>query len=341
MALKGHGDPRWIVEERTDGKNVNNWHWTETDYTSWAKNKLTEQLNNLSIETNEITVKTNGLTCTGDVSVNTRKQKTILFYELDVTIKWEGTLNSSGLNAKGTIHLPYISEENDDDDFEVKLTIEGDTRDHDKLKDLLRKEVIPILKQKVPTMLKELREVAIGSTKMPPKQQPSNSIEKLDSSPAEVAAKTSSPTPTPTPSVTSKPSGPRLVSVNVSEKFMCRPMDLYQCFVELNRVKAYAGGDATMEGSKGGKFSLFGGAVKGEFVELEPAKKIVQKWRFNSWPENLYSTVTMEFEEKNGKTNFKLTQTGIPEDDKERTEGGWRDNFLRRIKGVFGYGSLS
>lgn len=27
MAKWGHGDPRWIVEERPDATNVNNWHW--------------------------------------------------------------------------------------------------------------------------------------------------------------------------------------------------------------------------------------------------------------------------------------------------------------------------
>ena len=27
MAKWGEGDPRWIVEERDDGTNVNNWHW--------------------------------------------------------------------------------------------------------------------------------------------------------------------------------------------------------------------------------------------------------------------------------------------------------------------------
>ena len=27
MAKWGEGDPRWIVEDRTDGTNVNNWHW--------------------------------------------------------------------------------------------------------------------------------------------------------------------------------------------------------------------------------------------------------------------------------------------------------------------------
>ena len=27
MAKWGQGDPRWIVEERADATNVNNWHW--------------------------------------------------------------------------------------------------------------------------------------------------------------------------------------------------------------------------------------------------------------------------------------------------------------------------
>lgn len=27
MARIGEGDPRWIVNEREDGRNVNSWHW--------------------------------------------------------------------------------------------------------------------------------------------------------------------------------------------------------------------------------------------------------------------------------------------------------------------------
>ena len=40
----------------------------------------------------------------------------------------------------------------------MKFTVEGDTRDHDNLKDKIRTTMIPILKEKVPQMLKELRE---------------------------------------------------------------------------------------------------------------------------------------------------------------------------------------
>ena len=40
MAKWGEGDPRWIVEERPDATNVNNWHWTEKNADQWSKAKL-------------------------------------------------------------------------------------------------------------------------------------------------------------------------------------------------------------------------------------------------------------------------------------------------------------
>ena len=44
MAKWGEGDPRWIVEERPDATNVNNWHWTEKNADSWSKAKLKVKL---------------------------------------------------------------------------------------------------------------------------------------------------------------------------------------------------------------------------------------------------------------------------------------------------------
>ncbi len=50
MAKWGEGDPRWIVEERADAVNVNNWHWTEKNASQWSKDRMTELLTNLTIE---------------------------------------------------------------------------------------------------------------------------------------------------------------------------------------------------------------------------------------------------------------------------------------------------
>lgn len=71
-----------------------------------------------------------------------------------------------------------------------------------------------------------------------------------------------------------------------------------------------------------------------------PAKKIVQKWRFKEWPQNYFSTVTLQFEVKDNKTVLNVTQEGVPDSDRERTEGGWNSNYFTRIKGIFGYGAM-
>ena len=44
MAKWGEGDPRWIVEERADSHNVNNWHWKEVDANKWSEERLRDLL---------------------------------------------------------------------------------------------------------------------------------------------------------------------------------------------------------------------------------------------------------------------------------------------------------
>ena len=50
MAKIGEGDERWIVKERSDGANCNNWHWTTKDVTARAKAALTERLSAMKFE---------------------------------------------------------------------------------------------------------------------------------------------------------------------------------------------------------------------------------------------------------------------------------------------------
>lgn len=49
MAKWGEGDPRWIVEERPDATNVNNWHWTEKNATPWSKERFHRLFKNFTI----------------------------------------------------------------------------------------------------------------------------------------------------------------------------------------------------------------------------------------------------------------------------------------------------
>lgn len=338
MAKVGEGDPRWIVQNRVDGKNVNHWHWTEQDWSSWIKDRMVNTLNDMIIETDQLEGKTSSVQVTGDVTVNTRKQKTIIFYELEVNMKWEATLLSTQRKGKGTLQIPYISEENDLDDFEIRITVENEDRELESLKNLFRAEITPILKKKVPILLVELRKETEEATKLKLKVEPTAKIlDKIDEpivSPKQTPEKPKEEKK-PTKSTTS-------TGFDLQEKFLgCSTMDLFFCFVDVNRVRAYAGSDAKISSEKGGTFSLFGGSVTGENLEVEPGKKLIQKWRFNSWPKDVYSTVSMEFIQKDSKVVLKLKQTGIPSDELEHTKEGWSVNYFHRIKGVFGYGGLS
>jgi len=342
MALKGEGDPRWIVDARADGKNVNNWHWTESDFSKWSEAKLQELIKNQSLNNDKIDVSFTSLSMEGEVSVNTRKQKTFLFYEMDVTIKWAGKLKATGTEGNGTIKIPNISEENDEDDFTVNFSVDDENKEKSILKDEVRRLTVPFLKKKIPEAITALREHTKQYTKLNLKEQPSAKVlDKVDVTP------TTSPTTSPaevkateTKKASTSVSIDKNVTIVVKDKFFCTPRDLYESLLFPGRVKAYAGTDAEVSMEKGGKFKLFGGSVVGENLELIPDKKIVQKWRFSSWPEGHYSTVTIDLEDNKGKTGVTLQQTNVPEKDKERTEGGWKDNFFRRIKGIFGYGGL-
>ncbi|XP_034364376.1 activator of 90 kDa heat shock protein ATPase homolog 2 isoform X3 [Arvicanthis niloticus] len=137
MAKWGQGDPRWIVEEREDGTNVNNWHWTERDATVWSKGKLRELLVGIAMENEAGRCVISELKqVEGEASCNSRKGKLIFFYEWNIKLAWKGTVKESGAKHKGLIEIPSLSEENEVHDTEVNVSKKKG--DGEILKDLMR-----------------------------------------------------------------------------------------------------------------------------------------------------------------------------------------------------------
>ena len=58
------------------------------------------------------------------------------------------------------------------------------------------------------------------------------------------------------------------------------------------RWKGFTQSKAIISKDVGGQFSIFDGAVTGVNMKLEEDKLIVQKWRFQNWPDEHYSTVS-------------------------------------------------
>lgn len=103
MAKWGQGDPRWIVEERADAKNVNNWHWAEKNATSWSSDLIKKLLASLKVENDDCKLVFDFLNvssvvcsvvdvtkCDGEAHVNNRKGKLIFLYEWHIEADWTG-----------------------------------------------------------------------------------------------------------------------------------------------------------------------------------------------------------------------------------------------------------
>eukprot|EP00049_Salpingoeca_infusionum_P010373 m.176580 g.176580 ORF g.176580 m.176580 type:complete len:348 (+) comp14628_c4_seq1:334-1377(+) len=341
MAKWGEGDPRWIVEERADTANVNNWHWTEKNALPWSKQFLMQHLDGLKVEGPAGAVTFHDVTVEGDASANNRKGKLIFFYELVVKFKWKGKA-TDGTVVKGSATVPNLSEENDIDEVELDTTLTGDATPAKRaVKELVRKqghkEVLKVLQQWHTDLRTEFTKGMILPTKdakkAPEAPAPAQTTGVKIHSHKKVEASAAS-----TSSVESADK-PAYTKFTLRDEFRCAPQDLFRALVDADMIKAYTQADASVDSKVGGAFSLFGGNVTGTITDLIPFERVTQMWRFSSWPENHYSTVTMKLTEGNGSTFLHLEHSNVPVSDLERTKGGWQQHQFQRMKGMFGWGA--
>lgn len=339
MALWGKGDPRWIVEERPDSTNVNNWHWTERDATNWSKQKLKELFLKLKEETEEGSWEVDEVkTLDGEATINNRKGKLIFFYEWNVKLNYKGTLTGSESEHKGTIQIPNLSDENSADDLDIEVCAKGDSKNADKLKQLVRKNGIKMCRDKCQKYLDGLKEEYTTGMVLPTKEK-INNTNNINSSKA-VSKQFKVQEDMKNLNVNDKKTkNIQEVSLNITEEFKTSLEELYVTLTQPERLSAFTRSNCISNPTKGGEFCIMDGNVTGTYIELVPNEKIVQKWRFKQWSEGLFSTVTIELQQKDNSTIVKLHQTGVPDYDKQRTEEGWRQRFFGPIKQVFGFGA--
>ncbi|KAI7998557.1 hypothetical protein LOK49_LG10G03024 [Camellia lanceoleosa] len=346
MAKFGEGDKRWIVEDRPDGANVHNWHWAETDCLEWSRTLLTKLLSNQTLLDGEsnLFIKTKNLDkLDGEAYVNVRKGKIIPGYELNLSLSWEGQAKDSDgqtlLCADGIVEIPYISDENADEDPEIRVSVKDEGPIGKRLKEAFMAKGKPFVLEQVRVYVSAMANGGPAKDELDVKK------------PAKKAAEAAALAPPPPVAVVKKEEGKKkkkegFKTISMTEKFSCRAKDLYEIMMDENRWKGFTHSNARISKEVGGEFSIFDGSVTGTNVELQEGKLIVQKWRFGSWPDGIQSMVRLTFDESEpGVTTVKLTHTDVPEEDRygnatvvENTERGWRDLIFHKIRAVFGFG---
>ncbi|KAG1334226.1 activator of 90 kDa heat shock protein ATPase [Cocos nucifera] len=356
MAKIGEGDKRWIVEDRPDGTNVHNWHWAERDCIEWSRSLLSSLLSNLTILDGEggLAIRTKTLDrLDGEAYVNVRKGKVIPGYELSLSLSWEGEARDSAgcpplLKVSGSLEVPYLADENADEDPEVKITV----RDDDgpvgaRIKDAFIAKGKPLVLEKIRAYVQAMAKGGPAKDELEVKKAPSAAGKAASPAPgAEGKAAPAAPAAGNAAAVKKEKVREGFKTITLTEKFNCRARDLYEILMDGNRWKGFTQSNARISKEVGGQFSVFDGSITGVNEELQDGKLIVQKWRFASWAEGIYSTVRLIFDEPEpGVTIVKLRQTDVPEEDKygnatvvENTERGWRELIFRKIRAIFGFG---
>ncbi len=120
------------------------------------------------------------------------------------------------------------------------------------------------------------------------------------------------------------------------------PEQVYAVLTDGERFSAATGMPAQLSDKEGERFAVFGGRIEGRQVELVPAERVVQAWRFgeehpDTWEPGVYSTVRFSLTPE-GETATRLTidHDGIPPEWEEHIEGGYPTFYEQPLVNYFG-----
>ena len=345
MAEFDKGDPRWLVKDMgQSGTNVNNWHWREYDALPWAQNELKEAFLDISLLDGNEAIKMIVSSCevSGEAAINNRKNKLIPAYELSVKLDWA----SEG--RTGTIKVPYIADENHLEEPELSFACSGsDDEQSSKLKAAFYSSGGKA--QVISKIMDFLNEIRAGGPLKPGAKGLAAALKEAEEQEAaskdvKTKVKLSDVRDEKKADKASGAKGGR--SLSVTEKYYCRPADLFTCFTIEGKMRAWTQSNASVDPKVGGKFTWFNGSVEGAFEGIEQDSKLDFTWRFTNWPDNVTSRVSISLSEpETGTTILKLSQEGIPDEDRfgqggvyEHVERGWSMQVFTRIRQIFGYG---
>ncbi|XP_068198556.1 activator of 90 kDa heat shock protein ATPase homolog 1-like isoform X2 [Antennarius striatus] len=338
MAKWGEGDPRWIVEERADATNVNNWHWTERDVSGWSSERLRQLLLGVRVDGPPgVCHVTDVAKLEGDASINNRKGKLIFFYEWQLRANWLGT-SCGGVKFRGSVEVANLSDENDMDELDISVSLGKDQPDTPLL-ELMKtrgvQEVRRALGDYVTQLKSEFSQGMIlptaSESKAPPPEEKRNPVQ--TSRTQICSAPECSPCPTPCVA------GVRISTCgfNLKETFRTTPEELYRTFTNQEFVQVFSRSAAAVDARRGGRFQMMDGNVSGEFTQLVPYQHMEMRWRFRTWPGAHYANVSLQLVDGGDETELLMECRGVPLGEEDTTREGWTRFYFQAIKQTFGY----
>jgi uncharacterized protein YndB with AHSA1/START domain len=125
-------------------------------------------------------------------------------------------------------------------------------------------------------------------------------------------------------------------SLSLSELIPATEEEIYSAWLNSNEHSAFTGDQAEIDPVVGGRHSTFGGYAQGAIIDLIPARRIVQTWRTNDFPEGSPdSRLELTLEATVGGTMVTLLHTEIPDGQSDNYREGWVKYYFEALKKYF------
>eukprot|EP00177_Eucheuma_denticulatum_P007355 GFKZ01013379.1.p1 GENE.GFKZ01013379.1~~GFKZ01013379.1.p1 ORF type:complete len:338 (-),score=54.69 GFKZ01013379.1:924-1937(-) len=334
MALQGEGDPRWVVREREDGRNVNGWHWEDKDVSGWAQDRIKQLLagGSCSAETADGRTKVcvdKVESVDGDATLYNRKGVLKVLYDLKVSGKWMTDEEDEEDRTYGEFKFELFDEEP-----EITATMDGKSKGVHECKRVFVNKVAPVIQQRCRVFIKEmhagagqsLQGISVGGKKAKESETKVTDYLRTGMNQKVRSVKTSGPAP-----------------LVLKDVFTCSVQDMYLALTDERRLQAITRSRAVSEAKVGGKLNLMNGTVVGEYLTLRNGEEVKMKWRLSRWGDDAeFGEVTVRLEtDEDRKTQVEIRIEGVPETERTSTEGFWRVQILQAMKVVMGWGSAT
>uniref|UniRef100_A0A0N4Z907 Aha1_N domain-containing protein n=1 Tax=Parastrongyloides trichosuri TaxID=131310 RepID=A0A0N4Z907_PARTI len=339
MAKWGEGDPRWIVEERADGTNVNNWHWSAKNAAGWSKERLKELLTGVEVSKGPIVIKFEEITnIEGEATANNRKAKLIFLYEWVIKVKFVAHVAGFESDYKGYIEIPNLSDENDADEIDVQSTIETRGPHEAEIRSIMSREGTKLIQEQCGKYIKELKEefskglilptnsvkpqvITSGKTTVIDKKAFQNTIveSKKEEKKEEVYT------------------GPIDTTTFETKESFKVPVDvLFKLVFEKENVTKWTNSTPKAYSfEEGGEFSLIGGQISGKFVKIIENQEVDMKWRLKSYPTGHYADVKVRVVDQSDTSDLVIEAKNVPKKDYDDTKIGFERYYCQFLGRTF------
>uniref|UniRef100_A0A0K0FAU9 Activator of 90 kDa heat shock protein ATPase homolog 1 (inferred by orthology to a human protein) n=1 Tax=Strongyloides venezuelensis TaxID=75913 RepID=A0A0K0FAU9_STRVS len=338
MAKWGEGDPRWIVEERADGTNVNNWHWTAKNATGWSKQQLKEILTGIEVTKGPVVIKFDEIkNIEGEASANNRKAKLIFLYEWIVKVSFVARVAGFESDYKGYIEIPNLSDENDADEIDVQTTIETRGPHEAEIRSIMSREGTKLIQTQCGKYIKNLKEEFSKGLILP-----TNSVKPQAISSGKttiIDKKTFQNTIVESKNDVKEDKPLRAVDVTTFEtkdSFKVSTDVLFKLVFEKENVAKWSNSPPKVYSfEEGGEFSLIGGQISGKFVKIVPDDEVQLKWRLKSYPVGHFADVTIKVVDQRDSSDLVVKAVNVPKNNLEDTKIGFERYYCQFLGRTF------